>query len=112
MQEILKYIAKLEQESFEGWDVASKSGYLTACTSIKEKVKTRLQDKKVQNNLREEFVASINASTPVDLFLQDTNTAYIAWLENKLKGNVKTPCSPTCTRHVTHPCEKCGQQWD
>lgn len=21
------------------------------------------------------------------------------------------PCSSTCSRHVSHPCEKCGQQW-
>lgn len=21
------------------------------------------------------------------------------------------PCSPTCGAHITHPCEKCGQQW-
>lgn len=24
----------------------------------------------------------------------------------------KNPCSPNCQRHMTHPCEKCGQQWD
>ena len=23
-----------------------------------------------------------------------------------------TPCSFNCKSHVTHPCEKCGKQWD
>ena len=23
-----------------------------------------------------------------------------------------TPCSRECSHHVTHPCEKCGKQWD
>ena len=27
------------------------------------------------------------------------------------KGQNKTPCSPGCQGHVSHPCEKCGQQW-
>lgn len=23
----------------------------------------------------------------------------------------REPCSPSCQGHVTHPCERCGQQW-
>jgi hypothetical protein len=23
----------------------------------------------------------------------------------------QVPCSPGCQGHVSHPCEKCGQQW-
>ena len=26
-------------------------------------------------------------------------------------GAEKKACSPGCTGHITHPCEKCGQQW-
>jgi len=26
--------------------------------------------------------------------------------------NEPKPCGPTCQGHVTHPCEKCGVQWD
>jgi len=26
-------------------------------------------------------------------------------------GGPQKPCSPTCQGHITHPCEKCGQQW-
>ena len=25
--------------------------------------------------------------------------------------NKGEPCSPGCSSHHTHPCEKCGQQW-
>lgn len=31
---------------------------------------------------------------------------------NPVESNRKKPCSSTCAHHVTHPCEKCGQQWD
>lgn len=30
---------------------------------------------------------------------------------NQEKRHKKEPCSPGCTGHVSHPCEKCGQQW-
>jgi hypothetical protein len=39
MKKLIDYIEKLEGESFEGWTAEQKQGYLTACISIKEKVK-------------------------------------------------------------------------
>ena len=29
----------------------------------------------------------------------------------KRPTNKGVPCSPGCQGHVSHPCEKCGQQW-
>jgi hypothetical protein len=40
------YIDKLKSESFEGWTEDETKGYLTACESIKQKVK------KIQNSTR------------------------------------------------------------
>ncbi len=38
-KDVYKYISQLESESFEGWSEDSVNGYLTACKSIKEKIK-------------------------------------------------------------------------
>lgn len=46
LEEIERYIEKLKSESFEGWCEDEIKGYLTACESIKQKVK------KVQNEAR------------------------------------------------------------
>ncbi len=32
------------------------------------------------------------------------------WLQ-KQKASMGMPCSMGCQSHVSHPCEKCGQQW-
>jgi hypothetical protein len=39
LEEIERYIDKLKSESFEGWTDDEIKGYLTACESIKQKVK-------------------------------------------------------------------------
>ena len=39
LEEIERYIDKLKSESFEGWTEDEIKGYLTACESIKQKVK-------------------------------------------------------------------------
>jgi hypothetical protein len=39
LDEIDRYIDKLKSESFEGWTEDEIKGYLTACESIKQKVK-------------------------------------------------------------------------
>ena len=36
---IFAYIVQLENESFEDWSEEAKNGYITATTSIKEKVR-------------------------------------------------------------------------
>ena len=46
LEEIETYIDKLKSESFEGWTEDAINGYLTACESIKQKVK------KIQNSAR------------------------------------------------------------
>jgi len=46
LEEIERYINKLKSESFEGWTKDEIKGYLTACESIKQKVK------KIQNSAR------------------------------------------------------------
>jgi hypothetical protein len=46
LEEIERYIDKLKSESFEGWTEDEIKGYLTACESIKQKVK------KVQTSAR------------------------------------------------------------
>jgi hypothetical protein len=39
-KDVYKYISQLESESsFEGWSLDAINGYLTACKSIKEKIK-------------------------------------------------------------------------
>lgn len=38
MRHILNYIKTLKSDSFEGWTEDEKNGYLTACTSIEEKI--------------------------------------------------------------------------
>lgn len=38
MKHILNYIKTLKSNSFEGWTDDEKNGYLTACTSIEEKI--------------------------------------------------------------------------
>ena len=43
--------------------------------------------------LREEFIASLNVTSDLDLLMQNNNSAYIDWLENKIRVNVeKTKC--------------------
>ena len=29
----------------------------------------------------------------------------------KIVESSQKPCGPGCIGHITHPCEKCGQQW-
>ncbi len=38
-KDVYKYIKQLESESFEGWSLDAINGYLSACKSIKEKIK-------------------------------------------------------------------------
>lgn len=39
MEELLDYIKKLKESSFEGWDQEAVKGYLTALISIEEHIK-------------------------------------------------------------------------
>ena len=39
LEDVERYIDKLESESFEGWTEDAIKGYLTACESIKQNVK-------------------------------------------------------------------------
>lgn len=45
-KDVYKYISQLESETFEGWSEDSINGYLTACKSIKEKIKQIKNDYK------------------------------------------------------------------
>ena len=38
MNEVIEYIKKLMNDSFEGWSEEEVNAYLTACISIKEKI--------------------------------------------------------------------------
>jgi hypothetical protein len=38
---VFAYIVQLENESFEGWSDEARNGYITATTSIKEKVRSQ-----------------------------------------------------------------------
>lgn len=39
LDDLLDYVERLENDSFECWSESSTNGYLTACISIKEKIK-------------------------------------------------------------------------
>lgn len=44
LEKIERYIDELKFESFEGWTDDEIKGYLTACESIKQKVKSTLNE--------------------------------------------------------------------
>ena len=46
-------------------------------------------------------------------YIEDRILDEYEYILNKIaKGPYKKePCSPGCQSHVTHPCEKCGEQW-
>lgn len=62
MKKILNYINKLKSESFEGWSTDGISGYLTACDSIEEKIKST--KKEYVYNVRRVY----NGSSDVEAF--------------------------------------------
>ena len=52
LEEIEHYIDKLKSESFEGWTEDEIKGYLTACESIKQKIK-RVQTSEILDSMEE-----------------------------------------------------------
>jgi len=44
LEKVERYIDELKSESFEGWTEGEIRGYLTACESIKQKVKSILNE--------------------------------------------------------------------
>lgn len=62
MKHILNYIKRLKSDSFEGWTDGEKNGYLTACTSIEEKILT--SKKEYVYNVRRVY----NNSTDIENF--------------------------------------------
>lgn len=59
----------------------------------------------------------VDTAFPIDndyrIYLENRVLDEYEYILNKIsRSRRREPCSPGCQGHVTHPCEKCGQQWD
>ena len=64
----------------------------------------------IRNGVELGYIVVPEKDDPARKVIDDVFFEY--YMDDLAKVLDKKPCSPTCQGHVTHPCEKCGQQWD